>query len=198
MVKETNHESLLWKRIRSGDTRAFHELYLLYADILFSFGTIFTKDQELIKDCIHDLIFDLFRYRRNLADTDNVRNYLFKSLKRKIQTAANRKLDVVYLVKLPKDIDQETADDEADASDEEIRDLAKITRAIKQLPERQQEILNLRFQLDLSYSEIAQVLDISVESARTSVYRSIKTIREQFDIRSISLFLIFRKKGILY
>ena len=190
MVKEVNSDYLLWKRIKAGETQAFHDLYLLYADILFSFGTIYSKDQELIRDCIHDLFFELYKYRKNLADNDHIRNYLFKSLKRKIQTAVSRKLNLVYSAKLHEENEQKNQIADQDVLEDQESRLEKIKKAIEKLPERQQEILNLRFQLDLSYPEIAKILDISIESIRTSVYRSVKTIRQQFKTGDISITLL--------
>ena len=96
MQKEVNTDYLLWKRVKAGETQAFHDLYMQFADILFSFGLIYSKDQELVKDCIHDLFFDLYKYRRNLSDNDHIRNYLFKSLKRKIQSPQSGKLKLVF------------------------------------------------------------------------------------------------------
>ena len=193
MLKETNSDYVLWKRIKAGEKQAFQDLYNLYADILFSFGTIFSKDHEFVKDCIHDLIVDLYKYRRNLADSYNIRNYLFKSLKRRIQTKATKKLNLVYSEALTRE--SETLGDHMEQSDadEQQQQLTKITELIDQLPFKQREILNLRFQLDLSYPEIAGILDISTESVRTSVYRSIKTIRERLDAKDMLLLLIYLK-----
>jgi len=35
MQKEVNSDYLLWKRIKAGETQAFHELYMQFADITF-------------------------------------------------------------------------------------------------------------------------------------------------------------------
>lgn len=188
MVKEINSDYFLWKRIKAGETKAFHELYSLHADVLFSFGTIFTKDHELVRDCIHDLFFDLYKYRKNLADNDNIRNYLFKSLKRKIQASGNSKLNIVYSEDFRNETDRQTNYSENEENEELETNLDRITKAMHQLPERQQEILNLRFQLDLPYTEIAEILNISIESVRTSVYRSIKLIREELGNLQIEKF----------
>jgi len=189
MQKEGNHDYFLWKRIKSGDTEAFQELYDRYADILFSFGSVFTKDRELVKDCMHDLIFDLYKYRKTLSDNDNIRNYLFKALKRKIQGAAKKHLKLVYSDNLTDESD--SSDEERDETDEQQMQITKINRLIEKLPDKQREILNLKFQLDMPYHEIAVIMDISVESVRTSVYRSIKTIREQIEGQDLMFLFIF-------
>jgi len=195
MQIEGNHDYFLWKRIKSGDAEAFQELYNLYADILFSFGTIFTRDHELVKDCMHDLIFDLYKYRKNLSDNDNIRNYLFKSLKRKIQTSGKKSLRLVYSENLTSESDNLHDTVDPDELDEQQAQMSKVNRLINELPEKQREILNLKFQLEMPYHEIAVIMDISVESVRTSVYRSIKTIREQMEGQELMFLFIFMKKS---
>lgn len=171
--------------------QAFHELYQLYADILFSFGMIYRKEPELVKDYIHDLFFDLYKYRKNLADNDHIRNYLFKSLKRKIQSGKGGKLNLIYTVSVPEEtgLKNYTRDEEEREFQEE--NLVKIRVAMKKLTDRQQEILNLRFQVGLTYPEIAVILDISVESVRTQVYRAVKTIREELNVTSGPVVLFY-------
>lgn len=190
MQKEVNFDYLLWKSIKAGETKAFNELYQLYADVLFSFGMIYSKDRELVKDCIHDLFFDLFKYRKNLADNDHIRNYLFKSLKRKIQTPKTGKLTLVYTEVIQEENEQKVAtwtNEDVEIQEEKIE---KIKKVIAKLSDHQQEVLNLKFQVGLSYQEIAKILDISVESVRTLVYRAVKTIREELNVNSSALILL--------
>jgi RNA polymerase sigma-B factor len=47
------------------------------------------------------------------------------------------------------------------ASDWNLEDRLTIADAIARLPERQQQILHLRFDQDMTQSEIAEILDIS-------------------------------------
>lgn len=195
MRKEVNIDYLLWKRIKAGETDAFHELYLQYADVLFSFGAIYSKDQELVKDCIHDLFFDLYKYRKNLSDNDHIRNYLFKSLKRKIISPKNGKLKLVYSSNIQDENVGGSLSAEDEIPEEKEENLVRIRRAIGKLSDRQQEALNLRFQLGMPYSEIAKILDISVESVRTLIYRAVKTIREELKTENISLLLVFIHGG---
>lgn len=195
MQKEVNSDYLLWKRIKAGETQAYHNLYMQYADVLFSFGNIYTKDQDFIKDCIHDLFFDLYKYRKNLSDNDHIRNYLFKSLKRKIQTPPSGKLKLVYSQEVQEGNEQSAIGTDAEESEYQEENIANIRKAIDKLSERQQEVLNLRFQIGLPYTEIAKILDISVESVRTLVYRSVKTIREELKLSNNALILFSMQIG---
>jgi RNA polymerase sigma factor (sigma-70 family) len=191
MQKEVNTDFLLWKRIKAGETQAFHELYMQFADILFSFGLIYSKDQEFVKDCIHDLFFDLYKYRKNLSDNDHIRNYLFKSLKRKIQSPQSGKLKLVFTNTFQEGNEQKASLAETEGLENQEENIENIRIAMGKLSDRQQEVLNLRFQVGLSYPEIAKILDISVESVRTLVYRSVKAIREELQISNNALILFY-------
>lgn len=195
MQKEINSDYLLWKRIKTGETQAYHDLYMQYADILFSFGNIYTKDQDFIKDCIHDLFFDLYKYRKNLSDNDHIRNYLFKSLKRKIQSPPSGKLKLVYIQSVQEENEKNPSDTDTEDTEYQEENIANIRKAMNKLSERQQEVLNLRFQIGLPYTEIAKILDISVESVRTLVYRSVKTIREELKLNNNALILFSMQIG---
>lgn len=190
MRKEINADYFLWERLKKGDTSAFNELYGKYVDILFSFGMVYSGDKEYVKDCIHDLFFELFKYRKNLSETNSIRNYLFKSLKRKVRSKQKGRLQLIYTAESLEWNDCSGGDGEDDPLQEDIQKLAK---SIQQLPERQQEALNLRFILELPYSEVASIMDISLESVRTLVYRSVKTLREDLKDNPITvLFYVMR------
>jgi RNA polymerase sigma-70 factor (ECF subfamily) len=50
---------------------------------------------------------------------------------------------------------------------------------VKQLNDRQQEAIRLKFQSGLSYKEIAEVMDITVNHVGVLLHNAIKTIREK-------------------
>lgn len=197
MQKEVNSDYLLWKRIKAGETQAFHELYMQFADILFAFGLIYSKDKEHVKDCIHDLFFDLYKYRKNLADNDSIRKYLFKSLKRKIYSPSSGTLKLVYTNTIWEEDDQQSDLVEAEHIEYVEENIRNIRSVMSKLSEHQQEVLKLRFQVGLSYLEISKILDVSVESVRTLVYRSVKTIREELKINSNTLILYYLQIPVL-
>ncbi|GMV79332.1 MAG: hypothetical protein AMXMBFR7_05160 [Planctomycetota bacterium] len=52
------------------------------------------------------------------------------------------------------------------------------------LPEKYREALLLRYQVDLSYEEIAQVMDVPVTTVETRIHRAKKMLRERLSRRS--------------
>ncbi|MEQ1744972.1 MAG: RNA polymerase sigma factor [Saprospiraceae bacterium] len=62
----------------------------------------------------------------------------------------------------------------------ETRDLAEQARRLMQaLPEKQRLVMHLRDVEELSYEEIAQVLDISMEQVKVGLHRARKAVREK-------------------
>jgi RNA polymerase sigma factor (sigma-70 family) len=63
---------------------------------------------------------------------------------------------------------------------------------LNKLPAKQKETLYLRFNESLDYPEIAQMLNISIESVRKQVYRALKSIRESFSNEPFIFLLVFQ------
>jgi RNA polymerase sigma-70 factor (ECF subfamily) len=56
-----------------------------------------------------------------------------------------------------------------------------LLNAVHALPERQQEIIQLRFQAGLSYKQIADTLDLTVTNVGFLIHTAIRTIRQSLD-----------------
>lgn len=199
MHRKLNKDYLLWKSFRNGDDKAFYELYDQYSDALYSFGMQFSKDPDFVKDCIHDLFLDLHRYREQLSPTDSIQFYLFRALRRIIHKQKVR----IGLLNLDQNHEQTLhthtpgCEEVLIHSETEQENLDQLENAIKQLTKLQQRALFLKFEQDLTYAEIATLLNISVESARTNMYRALKALRKRLSKNQISLNLFvqfFSKK----
>jgi len=57
-------------------------------------------------------------------------------------------------------------------------DLKKLLSSIEELPERQREVMRLKFQADLRYKEIGEVLEITVSNVGFIVHSAFKKLRE--------------------
>lgn len=181
-------ELLLWKQLKQGEVKALGKLYDRYADSLFTYGSQFCSERAIVLDAIHDVFLNLFKYRKNLADTDNIEYYLMRSLKNNILKLTKSKqsdssLNDIY----PKiAIESNFEDRLLDLEIQKERSF-KLTKAMGNLSKKQRKSLFLRFTEGYSYDEIAEMMNISVQSARTNIYRSIKILRQNLQ----AVFLLF-------
>ena len=67
-----------------GNDRAFSELYDLYVHALYNYGMKITSDQELVKDCIHDVFVKVYKKRHEQLSINNFSSYLLISLKNRL------------------------------------------------------------------------------------------------------------------
>lgn len=173
---------MIWQRIKSGDLDALGTLYDQYVDTLYQYGIKLCSDSDHVNDCIHDLFLDIYKYRKNLSSTDNVEYYLLRSLKNKI--LKKHKSRIIALSFNDK-IDFNTAEWATSSAEENIierewRDerSMRLTTAMGLLTKQQKKGINLRFVEDKNYQEIADKLNVSIETARTVIYRGIKLLRQ--------------------
>lgn len=180
LVENKSDERILWSRFLKGDNQVLSLIYLHHANALFDYGCRFTVDQDLVKDSIQEVFCTLIRTRKNLSETDNVRLYLLKSLKRRIIR------DIKDVGNKPRSLDDqdysfdlrfsENLDDQLNELDEEKRQL--VAEAMQSLTDRQKEAIYLRFNRGLEYEEISFLLNLNYQSSRALIHRSIEKLRE--------------------
>src|SRR5690606_34399511 len=160
-----NTEERIWEGVRNGNQNALGELYTLFVDSLFSYGVSQTNDREFVMDCIHDLFLDLYKYRKGLSNTDNIKYYLIKSLKRKI--IQKYKTKVIPFSKLFPDTHPEDRYDFIESHEEVLihneflneKD-KKLNDALDTLTTKQRRGLFLKFTQQRTYKDISEIMGI--------------------------------------
>lgn len=200
MANKENPSYFLWERFKNGDDDAFYRIYDQYFNELYSYALNFSKDQDIIKDCIHDLFLNLYKYRKTLSSTDNIQYYLLRSLRRLLHkegTKRNTLLHDEQLLHL-NDTPVVSLEDEIIADETKKENFKALADVMKKLTKKQREALSLKFEHNLSYPQIADTLNISVESARTMIYRTLKELRKAIKkgktSNSILLFFMLRNR----
>ena len=171
-----------WRNFIHGDKEAFKTLYDVYADVLFDYGLRFCSDREIVKDGIHDLFVDLYRYRLKLNPDVNVKAYLLSSLRRKLLYLKKN-----HVIPLSADYIQLEAEyDFAAATENDNEFVTRLRTEMDKLTRRQREALYLRFMREMDYEQVAQIMEISVSSCRTLIYRAMKDLRRRMKGGKIS------------
>lgn len=179
-------ESEIWTEFVSGTTGGFEALYRHYVDELYNFGLRYTRDTYAIEDCIHDLFIDLDKYRTKLTSVDAPLFYLLKSFRRKLAKNLSKPatISIDTFFSRPDDLEFDTLEltREQELIFEETKKETsrQLADYLNRLPARQREIIFLKYRYDLSYEEIATLLNITVPTCRTLVYRALGKLRSGF------------------
>jgi RNA polymerase sigma-70 factor (ECF subfamily) len=57
---------------------------------------------------------------------------------------------------------------------------------VSRLPDKEREVVTLKFQCDLSYREISEVTDLSVSHVGVLIHKGVRRIREQVQSQTSS------------
>ncbi len=153
----------LWQQFVEGSNTAYESIYQKYAGELYRYASVLLADKSLVEDVIHDVFTDLWSSRKKLGAIRSVRLYLFSSIKRRALRKLRKEKTFAFF-----DVDYDRNSFEVIPSflDELVdnqnkEDLAKsIRRCLSTVSKRQREIIYLRFYQDMSYPEIAQLLQL--------------------------------------
>ena len=149
---------------------------------LVSYGSKICDDAAVVNDCIHDLFLELWKYRSNLADTDDPRFYLFRALRNKLLKALSQRSFVSISEMQLASGDLPVTHIELDilAREEEAHTRDTLKMLMDKLPRRQQEVISLRFYSNFSYETIAGIMDMNYQSVLNLLHRALKTLRSKY------------------
>jgi RNA polymerase sigma factor (sigma-70 family) len=170
----------LWDSFRMGNESAFITVYTKYFDELYLYGKRFVKQEQFLKDIIQDLFISLRKNRSTLGRTDNIKFYLFKSLKRRIVKEEKRKINQAE--QLTEDFQFEVYfSPEQMLIDRQISEevAVRINIALQRLSPRKKEVIYYFFFEELSYSQIQEIMKLdNIKSVRNLVYKALDFLRE--------------------
>lgn len=176
---DTEYWQVTWTNFKAGDRNAFKIIYNEFVDALFSYGSRFTSDQNLIKDAIQDLFIDVYTYGSVLRKPESLEFYLYKSLKRIIfrKLVEKNKYSSVQEMEqffdLRFSIEEEFSDDLMEEAHKKLRD------EISELSPQKRELLFLKFNSGMTYKEIGKILNIKSNTVKKQIYRILDKLRAQ-------------------
>ncbi len=187
----TNKENLskqndtqLWVQLKAGSEIALGKLVNKFFNPLQNYGYKFVKDEDFVKDCVQEVFIEIWQRRDKISVPDSVRAYLLSSVRRKVVREGFRQ----HIIKDDDEREVEGNVNHIDFSPEwsiiEQESLAEISEKVKKslnkLPKRQSEVLYLQYYQNLSREEIAQIMDINMQSVSNLLQTAFKAFRENW------------------
>jgi RNA polymerase sigma factor (sigma-70 family) len=183
-------DQTLWNSFRNGDEQAFVIIFDRNVKPLYNYGMKIIADGDLVKDEVQSLFIELWKTRQNLGETDSIKFYLYKSIRRKL-IRAKSKQENRLLVKLPVQYTYETfPSQELNFVEEEtcLEKKQRVIHLLNTLTRRQREAVFLRYFEEMEYEKIAVVMRLSKQVVYNLVHRAIAALRNNLAIVSGLLF----------
>ena len=182
--------NLILERLKKKDKRAFQKVFEALYPRLVSYSCKFTLDQSASEDLVQETFIYLWENVPNLKIEKSLQAYLFTMVR-------NRSLNYLKKIKVTDsdyliDISISLSEDFQEEILTEMEMLQLVQKAeeiLKCLPEKMQQIFKLKVMHGLSYKEIAEEMEISINTVKTQLKRSKLKIESALLI--VSLFVFF-------
>lgn len=159
-------------------------LYNRYVDDLYTYALYLGFEKGIILDAIHDVFCKFAADEKRLQDVSNVKFYLFKSLKNRlndlykmqkkhIRLSAIDEQEVPFNIQV--NIEEQLIDKE---EQQQIKD--QLSEMLDSLTERQREVVYLRYVQEYDYAQISELLNISIHGCRKLLSKAMQNLREKY------------------
>jgi RNA polymerase sigma factor (sigma-70 family) len=167
--------------MRTPDSSWVPSVLAEYEKPLTRYAAHITGDIERAREVVQDTFLKLCHQK-----PAQIRSHLAQWL---FTVCRNRALDVLRKERRMTGISdaqlqlQSRSGPEVSTTMEQEEQLANVLKILSTLPANQQEVIRLKFQSDLSYTEISQVTSLSVSNVGFLIHTGLKTIREKAHTR---------------
>ena len=171
-------------RVLAGEPEAFVTLFERHGDRVHRFLLLRTGDEALAEDLMQDVFERALRSLPSLREPERFRAGLMRIARNGLASHWERR------ARRPESDDPIPPELQGPASERPERALEPAWRLqalrLRHLPEREQQILALRFGAELSLREAAEQLGCSMAAARQLQYRALTRLRAIADRESAS------------
>lgn len=166
------------RRLQKGDLQSFRDLFDHYHHKVFSYALRFVKDRQVAEELSSDAFVKLWNKRREIK-TEGSFDQLLLTITRGLaidhlrKVARHSKSRALYWqhcqAQLPEEQKEEVFEQQLEA----------VQKAIKGLPPKRRRVFELRYEEQLSYQQIAQLLNVSTNTVKVHLNKATQYLKQQ-------------------
>src|ERR1700735_2691215 len=188
MADQTDSDAVLMLRVKRGDRAAFTELVEKYKQPLVNFICRYLRDETEAEDLAQNVFLQVYKSRARYERTAKFSTWLFTIARNLCLNEIRRRS------RHPAESLEETHPENEDQPSRQYEDKKvflptenvlhgelkkKSEEALAVLPENQRPAILLCRQDELSYEEIAEVLDCSLSATKSLIHRGREALKEK-------------------
>ncbi|WP_418650520.1 RNA polymerase sigma factor [Tenacibaculum aestuariivivum] len=182
-MKKTS-EKILWSLLKDGDLKAYGVLFKKYYTSLYNYGLKISGNKVITEDSIQEFFMYLYEHRENLSDLNVIAPYLFTSYRRFIIKILQKKQKIHMVRDINENIVDIQSSPEELLTNKEFNDFKNknLHILLNKLPNRQREVLYLKYNCELKTQDISEIMGINYQSVVNNIHKAIKGLREEIKI----------------
>ncbi len=190
-------DELLLEQMRTGDIRAFNELFARHSRRAVELAATIVDDHFTAEEIVSDVFFSFWVRRQELPPITRFQPYLFTAIRYRSRKLLNSKTGGARIVSL-EDYPMPPKDSPIDPFLQlQSGELANtLHEVIAKLPAQRKLIFTLNRIDGLSYKAIAETLNISESTVKNQLAAAFKTLRKELSVYphsllSLSFFVLY-------
>jgi len=164
--------ALALERASAGDSNAFAELVREHQGMVFSIAYHYLQDRSLAEDLAQEVFLELYQNLGRIQSTAHLTFWLRRVTANRCIDQGRKKLRRRELAL------EESPEPAADDPPSDPLLLQRFRQSLAVLPERQRMVVILRFQEGLGPAEIAEALEMPVNTVKSTLHRSLEELRK--------------------
>ncbi len=182
----TPDEKTLISQVLAGDKKAFRPLVNGYTEDVYQYILQVTGNADLASELTHETFIRAFRYLYSYNREKPFKPWLMRiaaNVTRSRLKKESRKEDKIISIRELTDTGDwdEPAYDPLEAVSDALDDISfddMVTRALRKLSPKYRQALVLRYKMKYSYEEIAEIMDIPLNTVGTRLSRGVDRVRQ--------------------
>ena len=172
-------ELILFEKMQRGDTSALEYFFREDTEVLYYRAEVFVNDNLAAEDSVQEEFFRFWQLLKNLKITDSVPGYLCKAVDHRCHNYLEH-LKVKH--RYEESQKWEEVMEEVSEDEEELNIMReRLKMFVDSLPEKCREIFILACIEGLKYKQVAEKLDVSVNTVKTQLKSAYSKLRAEFN-----------------
>jgi RNA polymerase sigma-70 factor (ECF subfamily) len=169
-----NSDQFVLLALKEGQEKAFDFIFRQYYKSLCAQAHLYTQDLDLSQSLVQDCFIKLWEIREQATEIENLSSWLVVAVRNKCVDYIRRHKREATLKKTPDPYDENQDSDRLLLSREFEE---RLVQALNQLPARCRIAFEYSRFENLTYTEIASKMNVSVKAVEALVSRSLKILR---------------------
>lgn len=163
-------EEEIFELLKTNRKLGIEELYINYSKLVYGVIYSILKNTDETEDVLQNVFVKIFKLDNEKLPTKSHLSWLYS-------VAKNETIN--YIKKHSKEKNYESLYEitDNDTEIEKVLDKEYFNKLIENLPPKQQEILSLKIISNLSFREIANILDMKIPAVQWHYYKSLNTLK---------------------